>query len=204
MTAFASCQDLAVLQAQIDAIPIEDGSLTKVVAGPNITVTGAGTVANPYVVANSSTVDGSETKVNGAGAATVTGTGTATNPYLITVPVSTGAETKVTAGTNITVTGTGTAADPYVVNGRVYDGSETKVNGSSSVTVTGSGTAGDPYVLVVAAASVAAPGIVELATVAEAQAGTATNLAVTPDGLKAAIDAAIAANNASQLDVFNL
>lgn len=201
---FASCTDLAALQAQVDAIPLEDGSLTKVIAGPNITVTGAGTPSNPYVVTTSLVVDGSETKVNGAGAATVTGTGTSTDPYLITVPAATGAETKVEAGTNVTVTGTGTAADPYVVNGRAYDGSETKVNGSSSVTVTGTGTTGDPYVLVVAAASVAAPGIVELATVAEAQAGTATNLAVTPDGLKAAIDAAIAANNASQLDVFNL
>jgi hypothetical protein len=62
-----------------------NGSETKVVAGANVTVTGSGTTAAPYVVA----------AVAGA--------------------VADGSETKVIAGPNIVVTGSGTAAAPYVV-----------------------------------------------------------------------------------------
>ncbi len=46
-------------------------------------------------------------------------------------------------------------------------------------------------------------GKVELATVAEAVAGTDSERAVTPEGLKAAVDAAVASFAASLQDVFN-
>jgi hypothetical protein len=61
-----------------------DGSETKVIAGTNSTVTGIGTIANPYVVNASSTPpDGSETKVTAGTNVTVSGTGTIANPYVI-------------------------------------------------------------------------------------------------------------------------
>jgi hypothetical protein len=47
-------------------------------------------------------------------------------------------------------------------------------------------------------------GKVELATVAEAVAGTDSERAVTPEGLKAAIDAGVTAAIASMQDVFNV
>ncbi|WP_282782213.1 hypothetical protein [Phaeodactylibacter xiamenensis] len=83
-----------------------DGSETKVTAGSNVTVTGSGTVASPYVIAatGGSAADGSETKVN--------------------------------AGANITVTGSGTVADPYVIAGSAGGGSFSRDSLSSgTVTV---------------------------------------------------------------------
>jgi hypothetical protein len=61
-----------------------DGSETKVTAGTNISVTGNGTIATPYVVNSNYTADGSETKVTAGANTTVTGTGTVANPYIIT------------------------------------------------------------------------------------------------------------------------
>jgi len=68
---------------------LPDGSETKITQGSNVTITGAGTTASPYVV-NSSYVD--------------------------TVTTVDGSETKVTSGTNTTITGSGTTATPYIVN----------------------------------------------------------------------------------------
>ena len=97
-----------------------DGSETKVIAGTNMTsVTGTGTIPNPYVINGPLPADGSETKViAGTNMTSVTGTGTVANPYVVNGPLpADGSETKVIAGTNITsVTGTGTVANPYVVN----------------------------------------------------------------------------------------
>jgi hypothetical protein len=64
-----------------------DGSETKVDAGANVTVTGSGTAADPYVISSvgggGDPVDGSETKVNAGANVTVTGSGTAADPYVI-------------------------------------------------------------------------------------------------------------------------
>lgn len=61
-----------------------DGSETKVDAGSNVTVTGSGTTADPYVIAaTGSAADGSETKVNAGANITVTGSGTVADPYVI-------------------------------------------------------------------------------------------------------------------------
>jgi len=139
--------------ADIPAPP--DGSETIVTQGTNVTVTGTGTAADPYVVnaAASAVPDGSETIVTQGANVTVTGTGTAADPYVVNAAASAvpdGSETIVTQGANVTVTGTGTAADPYVVNAAasaVPDGSETIVTQGANVTVTGTGTAADPYVV---------------------------------------------------------
>lgn len=70
-----------------DRLPIYDGSETKLTASTNVTITGTGTIASPYVISSAigSIADGSETKVN--------------------------------QGSNITITGIGTTLDPYIVNG---------------------------------------------------------------------------------------
>ena len=59
-----------------------DGSETKLTAGTNVTITGVGTTATPYVI-NSATSDGSETKITAGTNVTVTGTGTTATPYVI-------------------------------------------------------------------------------------------------------------------------
>ena len=70
-----------------------NGSETVVNAGANVTVTGSGTTADPYVIASlGGPVDGSETVLNAGANVTVTGSGTAADPYVIasssgTVPV---------------------------------------------------------------------------------------------------------------------
>ena len=140
--AFASCSDIADLQMQIDAIGIPDGSETKVQAGANTTVTGAGTASNPYIISSASaTPDGSETKVTAGTNATVTGTGTTADPYVINSTSATpdGSETKVTAGTNVTVSGSGTTASPYVVSSPVQNlsqsGDQLSISSGNSLTL---------------------------------------------------------------------
>ncbi len=216
-------------------LPTSDGSDTQVTGIDDITVTGTGTVADPYEVSFTEaltilgidadtllytdedgtvnritlpTSDGSDTQVTGADDITVTGTGTVADPYVvsftealtdlsidadtllytdedgtvnrITLPTSDGSDTQVTGVDDITVTGTGTVADPYEVSftealtilgidadtllytdedGTVNritlptsDGSDTQVQGSNSITVTGDGTAATPYTIQVAGA----------------------------------------------------
>lgn len=60
-----------------------DGSQTKVNAGTNISVTGNGTIATPYIINNTLIVDGSETKLNNGITTTVTGNGTVGIPYIV-------------------------------------------------------------------------------------------------------------------------
>jgi len=123
------------------------GAETKVNAGTNITVTGNGTVATPYVINTPTSIipDGSETKVVAGTNTTVTGIGTITNPYIVSSDLD-GSETKVVAGTNMAVTGTGTISTPYVVNSTAT-GEETKVTAGTNTTVTGTGTISTPYVI---------------------------------------------------------
>jgi hypothetical protein len=129
-----------------------DGSETKVTAGTNVTVTGIGTSASPYIVGAVSG-DGSETKVTAGTNVTVTGIGTSASPYIVGAVSGDGSETKVTAGTNVTVTGSGTSGSPYLVDAAGGDGSETKVTPGTNVTVTGSGTSASPYVVNAATSS---------------------------------------------------
>ena len=65
--------------------PITDGSETKISAGNNMTVTGSGTLANPYIIANGSSgsSDSSGTKISVGNNLTISGSGTTNNPYLI-------------------------------------------------------------------------------------------------------------------------
>lgn len=91
-------------------LPKVDGSETKVTAGTNISITGNGTVATPYIV-NSPTIP---VNISAGSGIDITGNGTST-PYTISSTID-GSETKVSAGTNVTVTGSGTTDSPYVIN----------------------------------------------------------------------------------------
>ncbi len=211
-------------------LPTSDGSDTQVEDAGDITVTGTGTTADPYVVDFSEalttltitndtlfyldedgttnnivlpTSDGSDTQVEDAGDITVTGTGTTADPYIVdfsealttltitndtlfyldedgttnnvVLPTSDGSDTQVEDAGDITVTGTGTTADPYVVDFTEFhttlsitndtlfytdetntvnsivlpssDGSDTQVEDAGDITVTGTGTIADPYVV---------------------------------------------------------
>lgn len=59
-----------------------DGSETKINAGTNVTITGNGTTATPYVI-NSATPNGSETKINSGTTTNVSGVGTIASPYIV-------------------------------------------------------------------------------------------------------------------------
>ncbi|MGY8916286.1 MAG: hypothetical protein ACKVJF_14540, partial [Flavobacteriales bacterium] len=127
-----------------------DGSETEINPGTNITITGNGTSATPYVINGTvNTPDGSETEINSSPTVTVTGTGTSGDPYILTsTGGADGSETIINPSATVTVAGSGTSGDPYVLTSLGgADGSETVVNGSATVTVTGTGTGADPYVL---------------------------------------------------------
>jgi len=92
------------------------GAETKINAGTNVTVSGVGTIASPYVINANNGGDGSETKINAGTNISVTGTGTIATPYVINnTLVVNGSETKLNSGTTTTVTGNGTVGTPYVV-----------------------------------------------------------------------------------------
>ena len=122
-------------------------------AGANVTITGSGTAADPYIVNATGGAGGSSTLV---------GT-TATFADGNSIDLAT-LQQFLTAGTNVTLTGTGTQADPWVVNATVAslagttitfaDGSSvdlstlgTVIQAGTNVTITGTGTAGDPYII---------------------------------------------------------
>ncbi|MEO1217647.1 MAG: hypothetical protein AAFY45_29235 [Bacteroidota bacterium] len=211
-------------------LPTSDGSDTDVQGTNDISVTGSGTTADPYIVdfteATTSltisndtlrftdengtlnkvtlpTSDGSDTDVQGTNDISVSGSGTTADPYIVdfteattslaisndtlrftdengivnkvTLPTSDGSDTDVQGTNDISVSGTGTTADPYIIdfteatsvltisndtlrftdeNGTVNkvtlptsDGSDTQVQGSNDIGVTGTGTSGDPYVV---------------------------------------------------------
>ena len=70
--------------------PITDGSETKISAGNNMTVTGSGTLSDPYIVTNGS---GGSSDSSG---------------------------TNISVGNNLTLTGSGTKDDPYIINERTH------------------------------------------------------------------------------------
>ena len=77
---------------------------SKINAGTNVTVTGNGTDASPYVVNSTDTIaNGSETKINAGTNVTVSGNGTIATPYVIN---STDTNTTYTAGTGLALIGT--------------------------------------------------------------------------------------------------
>ena len=144
-------------------LPIPNGSETKVNAGNNITITGNGTTATPYIINTPNAVipNGSETIVNPGNNITITGNGTTATPYIINTPnavIPNGSETIVNPGNNITITGNGTTATPYIINaadGAVADGTETIVNPGTNITITGEGSNADPYIINAADGAVA-------------------------------------------------
>ena len=129
--------------------PIPDGTETKINAGSNITITGVGTIASPYVVntPNQSVPDGTETKIIAGTNVSITGNGTIALPYVVNTPIPNGAETRINPGNNITISGVGTILSPYVINSLNPDGSETKINVGSGLTVSGLGTIDSPYII---------------------------------------------------------
>lgn len=79
-----------------------NGSETKINSGTNVTITGIGTIASPYVI-NSTASGGSTTYFNNGVNTTVTGFGTLEDPYIID---SIDTNTTYLAGTGLTLVGT--------------------------------------------------------------------------------------------------
>jgi 3D (Asp-Asp-Asp) domain-containing protein len=140
---------------------------TVVQAGANVTVTGAGSTASPYVVAADPVTCDDVRPCLSAGPGV---------DYDPATGVIAAEPTVVQAGANVTVTGTGSAANPYIVNaagggtggvtcadvrpclvagpGIDYDvatgtiaAEPTVVQAGANVTVTGAGSTASPYVV---------------------------------------------------------
>lgn len=115
-------------------------------AGTNVTITGAGTIADPYIIS----ADDPESIAGFIEAGTnitFTGTGTVADPYIVSLDAITGL---IEAGTNVTFTGTGTTADPYVVSQTadiVPDAITGLIEAGTDITFTGTGTTADPYIV---------------------------------------------------------
>ncbi|MGX1301319.1 3D (Asp-Asp-Asp) domain-containing protein [Streptomyces albogriseolus] len=113
---------------------------TVVEAGTNVTVSGTGTAADPYVV-NADPVTCDDVRP-----CLAAGPGVDYDPATGVISAE---PTVVEAGTNVTVSGTGTAADPYVVSAAGGGGVSTVVQAADTptvdTTVTGDGSPGDPY-----------------------------------------------------------
>ena len=125
-------------------LPTADGSETIINAGTDVSISGTGTSADPYVVANSFTeIDGSTTNelsdLNlNAGVLTLSNPATSGNS--VTLPTADGSETIINAGTDVSISGTGTSADPYVITNSFaeVDGSTTnEVITSSNLNASG-------------------------------------------------------------------
>ncbi|MFV0564249.1 MAG: hypothetical protein ACK5NB_00290 [Flavobacteriaceae bacterium] len=128
------------------ALPTADGSETAVTAGTNISVTGDGTSATPYVINSTFTeVDGSianevNTGFSSSGnTLSITdsdGTLTAEAVNTVTNTIDSGALTTTVNGISSTAIALPTA-----------DGSETAVTAGTNISVTGDGTSATPYVI---------------------------------------------------------
>lgn len=134
-------------------------------AGENVTLTGTGTVGDPYVV---SAAGGVATYLVAGDNVTITGTGTKTDPYVIGTPdladllrsgpgihldgegtvehpavISVILLGLIKEGTNITRTGIGTSKSPMILSANATG----LITAGENVTLTGTGTATDPYVI---------------------------------------------------------
>lgn len=142
----------------IDNPQPSDGSETKLIAGPNITISGIGTIVNPYNISSTSEI--SETYINEGNNINITGTGIISDPYVINSNlddlgiVKTIGNEVISPGQSLSiinneVTGKVLVTKEYVqsIIPSTPDGSETKLNQGNNITITGAGTALSPYVI---------------------------------------------------------
>ncbi|MFK7812920.1 MAG: beta strand repeat-containing protein, partial [Maribacter sp.] len=130
-------QQLTISDGNTVTIPAgatADGSETVVTAGTNVTVTGIGTMAAPYVVnaaGGGTPADGSETIINPTATVTVAGTGTTLDPYLLTA-VGGGAGTTEEVD-EMTLTGVGTPANPFEIKPSLINGQYLRTDATGNV-----------------------------------------------------------------------
>lgn len=142
----------------IDNPQPSDGSETKLIAGPNITISGIGTIVNPYNISSTSEI--SETYINEGNNINITGTGIISDPYVINSNlddlgiIKTIGNEVISPGQSLSiinneVTGKVLVTKEYVqsIIPSTPDGSETKLNQGNNITITGAGTALSPYVI---------------------------------------------------------
>jgi hypothetical protein len=135
-----------------------DGSETKLIEGINVTITGTGTILDPYEI--SSTLETSETYIEEGDNVIITGTGIISDPYIINTDltdlgiVKTIDDEIIAPGQTLSiindeVTGKVLATREYVesVIPLTPDGSETKLQEGANITITGIGTTLDPYII---------------------------------------------------------
>ena len=135
-----------------------DGSETKLVQGSNITITGIGTIVNPYTI--SSNYEISETYINEGNNINITGSGIISDPYIINSNlddlgiVKTIGNEVISPGQSLSIinnesTGKVLTTREYVqsIIPNTPDGSETKLNPGNNITITGSGTISNPYII---------------------------------------------------------
>jgi hypothetical protein len=109
-------QLLTISDGNTVTIPGANGSETAINAGTNVTVTGAGTTADPYLVTVPSLDDADADATNEFQDLSIAGQLLSiANGNSVTLPNADGSETNINAGTNVSVTGMGTTSDPYVV-----------------------------------------------------------------------------------------
>ncbi len=119
----------------------KNGSETKLSAGTNITITGLGTIASPYVI--------NSTAAGGGNPGTVTSVGLSMPAAFVVSgsPITSNGTFTVTANGTISqyIRGDGTlAAFPAIPT---YDGSETKLSAGPGVGISGAGTIASPYII---------------------------------------------------------
>ena len=135
-----------------------DGSETKLIEGTNITITGTGTILDPYEISADSQI--SQTYINEGDNINITGIGTLLNPFVINADltdlgiVKTVDDEVIAPGQTLAIingesTGKVLTTKEYVqsVIPAVPNGSETKVTAGTNVSVTGVGTTLNPYVI---------------------------------------------------------
>ena len=135
-----------------------DGSETKLVQGSNITITGIGTIVNPYTISSNSEI--SETYINEGNNINITGSGIISDPYIINSNldnlgiVKTIGNEVISPGQSLSIinnesTGKVLVTKEYVqsIIPSTPDGSETKLNSGNNISITGSGTISNPYII---------------------------------------------------------
>ena len=145
-------------QIQNSNIQPPDGSETKLTQGSNITITGIGTILNPYNISATSEI--SNVYIEDGNNINITGIGTGINPYIINADLTDLGITKtinnevIASGQSLSIinnetTGKVLTTKEYVqsIIPNTPDGSETKLNSGSDISITGSGTISNPYII---------------------------------------------------------